>query len=204
MALALRAPAPAAPRRSRGLPAPPAASSAAVRGGDDDDLQGWALIRQEGECPGRRVGCTLSCLSVPLHSKGARKETEELGGEQQYGLFLFGGDDADGNQTDALHVFYLQEGRWVCPAVRGRPPTKRSRHTATVVPHGTGEQLLIFGGVGASNAVRGVAPPPRPPLPPHPPPLSTGCHRRHCCRSARHPFYPTRANLRCRCSSLSR
>ncbi len=107
MALALRAPAPAAPRRSRGLAAPPAASPSAVRGGDDDDLQGWALIRQEGECPGRRVGCTLSCLSVPLHSKGARKETEELGGEQQYGLFLFGGDDADGNQTDALHVFYL-------------------------------------------------------------------------------------------------
>ena len=44
----------------------------------------------------------ISHLLAGFHLKNPMRI--ELGGEQQYGLFLFGGDDADGNQTDALHV----------------------------------------------------------------------------------------------------
>ena len=34
------------------------------------------------------------------------------GDRAQYGLFLFGGDDDENQQTDLLYVFYLQEKKW--------------------------------------------------------------------------------------------
>ena len=134
--------------------------------------QGWDPVPMKfgGDRPGPRVGATLTCLEVALHAKDLRRDDVErahaAAHEQQYGLFLFGGDDEKGNQTDTLYVYYLQDRRWERPMVRGKQPTKRSRHTATAV---SGSQdassakshqqwLLLFGGVGASNAVSVLEP----------------------------------------------
>jgi hypothetical protein len=157
--------------RGAGSSAAAATSATADASSDlDAGMQGWVPVRQDlqpsSHHPGPRVGGTLSCLEVPLLSKGAgdgglaARAVAALQGEQQFGLFFFGGDDPDGNQTDKLHVFYLQENRWSCPEAKGRAPTKRSRHSATVVPGegGKGERLLVFGGVGASNAVSFLEP----------------------------------------------
>ena len=109
--------------------------------------------------PPPRVGATLTCIEVPLHAKGLTKEEVEMATvaseAQQYGLFLFGGDDKDDRQTDWLHVYYLQDRKWVKPTTTGRNPTKRSRHTAnTFADPKTGTpRLLLFGGVNASNAL---------------------------------------------------
>ena len=125
-------------------------------------LKGWddvATRSSEHTPPGPRVGATLSCLKVVLRasdlSRHEAAEAKELVAEQQYGIFLFGGDDEKGDQTDTLYVFYLQDKQWKKPKVQGKLPSKRSRHTATVVESATEQKqrLLVFGGVGASNAV---------------------------------------------------
>ena len=121
------------------------------------------MVKQGGETPPALVGATLSCLEVPLLAKGLKAgyDREADGVAQiaekgaQYGLFLFGGDDRDNRQTDSLLVFYLQEHKWRNLPTQGRTPSKRSRHTASVVHNREArrEQLLIFGGVGATNAI---------------------------------------------------
>ena len=121
--------------------------------------QGWELVPTGlSESPPPLVGATLNCLEVPLHAKGVKAAEEDqlaqLAAEgPQYGLFLFGGDDEHNQQTDTLMIFYLQENKWRHPSDKGRRPSKRSRHTANVISAGRGELLLIFGGVGATNAV---------------------------------------------------
>ena len=126
-------------------------------------LQGWQdVVARVGQTPppGPRVGASLSCLKVVLQSHDLSREeaeaAEALVSEQQYGLFLFGGDDEKGDQTETLYIFYLQHHRWDRPPVHGKQPSKRSRHTATVVDNLAEQKqwLLLFGGVGASNAVR--------------------------------------------------
>ena len=125
-------------------------------------LKGWEVVKtrvSEHTPPGPRVGATLSCLKVVLRASDLDRheaaEAKELVGEQQYGIFLFGGDDEKGDQTETLYVFYLQDRQWKQPKVQGKQPSKRSRHTATVVENASEQKqrLLIFGGVGASNAV---------------------------------------------------
>ena len=124
-------------------------------------MKGWSPVATtavESTPPGKLVGATLSCMEVELHTKNADKEAQDSAQTTQYALFLFGGDDADGKQTNALHVFYLQEKRWVVPRTLGSAPARRSRHTATVVSGevsggSKGQLLLVFGGVGASNAM---------------------------------------------------
>ena len=125
-------------------------------------LKGWDDVKtrvSEHTPPGPRVGATLSCLKVVLRASELDRheaaEAKELVGEQQYGIFLFGGDDEKGDQTETLYVFYLQDRQWKQPKVQGKQPSKRSRHTATVVESASEQKqrLLIFGGVGASNAV---------------------------------------------------
>ena len=73
----------------------------------------WQVAERRGAAPGPRVGATLSCLEVELHARdlGEQEAEEAVGASQeaQFALFLFGGDDAEGNRTDALHVYYLQE-----------------------------------------------------------------------------------------------
>ena len=131
----------------------------------------WYDLGADGDSPGERVGATLSVLAVDFQSKHLRHAKLETGtplepsssDEQQYGLYLFGGEDSGGNQSNEVHIFYLQQMRWVRAQTSGRIPTKRSRHTANVWRETIGsdrqlEQLLIFGGVGgsagaASNAV---------------------------------------------------
>ena len=128
--------------------------------------QGWRPVeeKQLSESPPPRVGATLNCMEVPVHTRGAQRldertmqqdtVTEALAAEgPQLGLFLFGGDDEESNQTDTLMVFYLQDNTWRKPAVKGRAPAKRSRHTANVILSGRREKLIVFGGVGATNAV---------------------------------------------------
>ena len=97
-----------------------------------------------GAAPGKRVGATFTCLEVEVHAKGiSQKEAASLvSSDPQYGLFLFGGDDEDGNQTDALHIFFLQEEKWVQPKCGGKPPSKRSRHTANAVGGSRATQRL--------------------------------------------------------------
>ena len=124
--------------------------------------KGWQDVEVAGSSakPPARVGATLTCIEVPLHSgtKGLSKEEVETAKEaseaKQYGLFLFGGDDADDRQTDWLHVFYLQDRKWVKPQTSGRNPTRRSRHTANVFADAKSgkPRMLLFGGVNASNA----------------------------------------------------
>ena len=77
-------------------------------------MKGWAPVATtavESEPPGKRVGATLSCMEVELHTKNSElnKEAADAGSahELQYALFLFGGDDADGKQTNSLHVLSL-------------------------------------------------------------------------------------------------
>ena len=122
--------------------------------------QGWSRVHemQGSESPPALVGATLSCLEVPLHARDIKSYEEDAIAEiaargPQLGLFLFGGDDKDNHQTDTLMVFYLQENKWRLPPDVGRRPSKRSRHTANVIASGRGHKLLIFGGVGATNAV---------------------------------------------------
>ena len=126
----------------------------------------WSPVRLErgGETPPALVGATLSCLEVPLQAYGlvASKDNTGISADDiagidvadQYGLFLFGGDDEESRQTDTLLVYMLHERKWRKPLARGRSPSKRSRHTASVVlgPN-SHKQLLIFGGVGATNAI---------------------------------------------------
>lgn len=115
---------------------------------------------QPSEIPPALVGATLSCLEVPILAKGLHRaqaeEAARLTGDGQsapLGLFLFGGDDDQNRQTDILMVFYLQDQKWRRPICKGRPPSRRSRHTASVVTLDRKQRLLIFGGVGATNAV---------------------------------------------------
>ena len=122
--------------------------------------KGWQDVELAGgNHPPPRVGATLSCIEVPLHAKGLDKEEVERAAVasevKQYGLYLFGGDDKDDRQTDSLHVYYLQDRKWVKPTTTGRNPVKRSRHTANVYadPKTGKPRLLLFGGVNASNAL---------------------------------------------------
>ena len=124
--------------------------------------QGWEAVPTIlSEAPPPLVGATLSCLEVPLHARGIKASEEDAVAElaaqgPQLGLFLFGGDDDQNHQTDTLMIFYLQEHKWRHPSDKGRRPSKRSRHTASVIPAGVcgvNQRLLIFGGVGATNAV---------------------------------------------------
>ena len=124
-------------------------------------MKGWSPVATtavDSTPPGKLVGATLSCMEVELHTKNADKEAQDSAQTTQYALFLFGGDDADGKQTNALHVFYLQEKRWVVPRTLGSAPARRSRHTATVVSGevsggSKGQLLLVFGGVGVERGV---------------------------------------------------
>lgn len=123
--------------------------------------QGWEPVVEKfgSEHPPPLVGATLTCLQVPSLSKGLDADDLQAaaGDKAQLGLFLFGGDDEDNKQTDLLMIFYLQEHKWRRPLARGRPPSKRSRHTATAVSvpalGPNRQQMLVFGGVGATNAV---------------------------------------------------
>ena len=106
------------------------------------------------ESPPALVGASLSSLEVPVHSRGCAPEGVCDAEARQSGLFLFGGDNSDSCQTNQLYVYYLQDHKWRKPSTRGKIPSRRSRHSASVVGLGTQSQrLLIFGGVGASNAV---------------------------------------------------
>ena len=119
-------------------------------------------IDQPSEVPPPLVGATLTCVEVPINAHGRMKNADgdtsdanslaQIG--PQYGLVLFGGDNEENHQTDTLMVFYVQERKWRRPTIRSRAPSKRSRHTASVVCRQKhNELLLIFGGVGATNAI---------------------------------------------------
>ena len=109
------------------------------------------------ETPPALVGATLSCLEVPLDAKGVKsfRDQDKVALGPQYGLFLFGGEDQDNHPTDTLLVFFVQHQVWSKPTSKGKLPSKRSRHTASVVhsQQKRQQQLLIFGGVGATNAI---------------------------------------------------
>lgn len=117
-------------------------------------LQGWCEVVQDlgSDSPPGLVGATLSALDVPMRSRRVQ-EADQIE-ERQSGLFLFGGENSDNQQTDQLCVYYLQDRKWRKPLTRGKSPTCRSRHSACVIGAGSRNQrVLIFGGVGASNAV---------------------------------------------------
>ena len=88
---------------------------------DSAAMEGWRQVetRAATESPPARVGATMVCLEVPMHAKGLKqneaREAADQATEAQYGLFLFGGDDAEGTATDLLFVYYLQERKWVKP-----------------------------------------------------------------------------------------
>ena len=118
--------------------------------------QGFAPVRPEqgSEVPPALAGATLSCLEVPLVAHRPLEATSETC-TQHFGLYLFGGDDVNSHQTDALLVYQLQTNKWRTPQINGQSPSKRSWHTASVIYHAHKRQqlLLIFGGVGATNAI---------------------------------------------------
>lgn len=90
----------------------------------------WHQLREQGDAPGPRVGATLTVIEVELHTKhlrGAHLQegvplVEDENDKQNYGLYLFGGDDAKGNQTDELYIFYLQARAAAAPRSAPLPP----------------------------------------------------------------------------------
>ena len=121
--------------------------------------QDWLVVEEKpgSETPPPLVGATLNCLEVALQARGLKDyeidATRNISVGPQLGLFLFGGDDVENRQTNTLLVYYLQEKKWRKPPVSGMTAAKRSRHTATVVIVERTERLLVFGGVGATNAL---------------------------------------------------
>ena len=120
--------------------------------------QGWRAVKTRlgSETPLALVGASLCCLEVPTLSKSLRAaEVDEAGANErsQLGLFLFGGDDDQNRQTDILMIYYLQDMKWRRPLAKGRAPSRRSRHTASVITLERKQRMLLFGGVGATNAV---------------------------------------------------